>query len=114
MTKKKDTTIYIKPQLALILVVILLLFFSYHAYEYFNPDLYGSWVSQITNEKITFNKNGTIDLDSAVYSPNFEIISPTKIRYIVDNKGFEMHYRIEGRNLYWGMDEDSLEVFIKR
>ncbi|OON94599.1 MAG: hypothetical protein ATN33_04230 [Epulopiscium sp. Nele67-Bin001] len=111
---KKDSHINITHKLTLGLIFVLLLFFIHRAYYYFNPSIYGSWVSQITNEQITFNKNGTIVLENESYSPNFEIISPTKIRYIVGGKGFEMYYAIEGRTLYWGMDENSLEVFIKR
>ncbi len=110
MTKRLNIT----RQLALLCIFVLLLFFGRRAYYYFNPSIYGSWVSQITNEKITFNKDGTIELEQADYSPHFEIISPTRIRYIIDNKGFEMYYAIDGRTLYWGMDENSLEVFIKR
>ncbi len=43
-------------------VLIFLGICVYLLYSYLNPSLYGSWISESTQEKVTFKENGTIEL----------------------------------------------------
>ncbi|OOB77688.1 MAG: hypothetical protein BEN19_01435 [Epulopiscium sp. Nuni2H_MBin003] len=94
-----------------IIMSILLFFSGYYLYNYFNPTIYGAWRSTSTDQIVEFRRNGEVIIGNTDYIAYIEVISPTKMRYIVDNKTFEMYYQIEGRKLYWGLDIDDLEEF---
>ncbi len=92
-------------------LIVVAAIFLVSTYNYFRPELYGKWTSQDTNTSIIFYDDGTIKVSDVQYTPYFELISPTKMRYVIEDKIFEMYFKIDGRILYWGMDENNLESF---
>ncbi len=92
-------------------VVILVFVSLYILSRYRNPALYGEWTSVTTSQTIRFNQNNTVELEDSFYKPYFEIVSPSKMLYIVDEKIFDMYFELDGRILYWGIDKNNLEKF---
>lgn len=86
----------------------------YGVQQYNNPTIFGKWQSEETNYSVDFNENGTVVLEKSEYNPTFAIISPNKMNYTIDEKVFEMYYHIDGRTLYWGQTEDTLETFKRK
>ncbi|OON97670.1 MAG: hypothetical protein ATN31_07935 [Candidatus Epulonipiscioides saccharophilum] len=82
-----------------------------YANNYFNPPLVGEWKSDQTNEIIYFNETGSVRVGSNNNYATYELLTPTKMSYIVDDKKFNMYYELDGRTLYWGPDKNSSEIF---
>ncbi|OON90991.1 MAG: hypothetical protein ATN32_02865 [Candidatus Epulonipiscium fishelsonii] len=93
-----------------VLVIAFVLFYLISFSD--TPELVGTWYSKETGEKIIFNKNGSVELEHVNYIPQYEIITPTKMIYTINNQIFEMNFRIENNLLYWGLNE--LEIFSKK
>lgn len=83
----------------------------YSIEKYNNPPLHGTWKSQETGESIKFNKNGTVKINHVEYVPEYEILSATRMQYNIQDKQFEMAYRLDGRILEWGMSPEQMETF---
>lgn len=117
MTRRKKTKRKLHYGRALLCLGIVMaiggsLLYSVHSYNY--PSIYGKWESTQTNRRVKFNKDGTVTLQTEGSTPIFTLISSNKMNYTVDKKVFEMYYNIEGRTLYWGQNEDSVEIFIRK
>lgn len=86
----------------------------YMLYTYNQPRLYGRWQSQETNKIVSFKKDGTVILEDINKKCEFTLLSPNKMTYIIDDRLFEMYYELDGRQLKWGMNKESLEVFKRK
>lgn len=82
--------------------------------RYNKPQLYGKWISTETHEEIAFNEDGTVTLNDVIYTPKFQLISPNKMLYTIEDKQFETYYHIDGRYLDWGMSETEVEQFKRK
>ena len=83
-------------------------------HHYMHPSLYGTWISEETNQSITFKKDGTVHLEEDTHTPVFELISDSRMYYTIDGKSFEMLYTINGRLLDWGTDKAYMERFRRK
>ncbi|ONI41658.1 hypothetical protein AN639_03290 [Candidatus Epulonipiscium fishelsonii] len=90
--------------------IIIISFYLINSHN--TPDIVGTWYSEETGEKIIFNENGSVELENVNYIPKYEIITPTKMIYTINNQVFEMNFRIEDNQLYWGISEP--EIFSKK
>ncbi|WP_069997702.1 hypothetical protein [Cellulosilyticum sp. I15G10I2] len=105
-----------KKNIFIVLLLILLgcSFLSLSAYRNYNtPTLIGKWKSHETNQVITFTEEGLVTFDNTNKTGVYTILSPSKMEYTIDNKTFIMYYYLEGRNLSWGINNDTLEHFSK-
>lgn len=99
---------------SLMLILLVMSFISlYSLKNYENPPLVGKWTSLETGEEISFTDNGIVKFKSTAKTGTYTLISASKMEYTIDNKTFVMYYHLEGRNLSWGVDNESLEQFIK-
>ncbi len=96
----------------LLLMLLGISFLSFSSYKkYSTPTLIGAWRSKETGEQIIFTEDGLVKFNNTAKTGSYIILSATKMEYTIDNKTFVMHYYIEGRELFWGIDDDSLENF---
>ncbi|WP_010166327.1 hypothetical protein [Candidatus Epulonipiscium viviparus] len=109
----KNQKIYILVGGCLIAILLTLGITINFAYKYFNPQLLGEWTSTSTNENIKFEKNGNVRVGTNPKYAYYEILSPTKMLYIVGDISVDMYYELEGRTLYWGESADNIEIFKK-
>lgn len=86
----------------------------YSIEKYNNPVLYGKWISKETQEEIVFHEDGTVTLNDVIYTPKFQLVSPNKMLYTIEEKQFETYYHIDGRYLEWGMSETEVEQFKRK
>lgn len=101
-----------------IIALIMLLFICFVSFSslknYNSPTLIGKWESLETGEEVSFSNNRLVTFKNTSKTGQYTILSPTKMEYTIDNKTFIMYYALDGRNLSWGIDENKLELFIKR
>lgn len=83
----------------------------YGVEKFNNPSLEGTWQSIDTGEMITFSKDGEVKVKDSTYIPKYEVVSPNKMQYTIEDKDFTMQYFIEGRILKWGIEGQELEEF---
>lgn len=86
----------------------------YGTEHYNNPALYGKWQSIETGDVVEFRKNGTVVVDETKDNPEYEILSPNRMQYTVNDKDFVMQYNLEGRVLKWGIEGQELEEFTRK
>lgn len=82
--------------------------------DYENPSLTGKWVSTETGETVKFTQDEHVTLSASSLIGTYHIISPNTMEYTIDNLTFTMSYRIEGRYLYWGINDEALECFRRK
>lgn len=82
--------------------------------QYNEPKLVGTWISKETGEEVTFNSDGTMTLNEVIESPTYQILSPSKMLYNIEEKQFEMYYNLDGRILSWGLNENNIENFDRK
>ncbi|MDF2877277.1 MAG: hypothetical protein K0S30_373 [Clostridia bacterium] len=100
--------------LSMIVILFVISFISlYSLKNYKNPPLVGKWTSLETGEEISFTTSGLVKFKNTSKTGTYTLISTSKMEYTIDNKTFVMYYYLEGRSLSWGVDNDSLEKFIK-
>ncbi|ONI45546.1 hypothetical protein AN641_03890 [Candidatus Epulonipiscioides gigas] len=80
-------------------------------YDYFNPKIFGNWTSTVTSEQVQFEKDGNVKVGDIKDYAYYEILSPTRLIYVIEDMSFDMYYEIEGTTLYWGENKDNLEIF---
>lgn len=73
-----------------------------------------TWQSEETGEVLTFTKDGKVTFKNNLPEGVYRIISPNTIEYTVGNMSFQMIYTIEDDKLYWGIDQEHLEIFSPR
>ena len=76
-----------------------------------NTSLIGTWISEETGIVLTFTKEGIVTFKDDLSQGIYRIISPNTIEYTVDNMSFETLYTIEEGKLYWGINEENMEIF---
>ncbi|WP_054742977.1 hypothetical protein [Cellulosilyticum ruminicola] len=114
-TKKNHIWFKAILMLAFIAGVLVASFFILNftaAYE--QPTLVGTWVSTETDASVKFTEDEHVKLSTSTLIGTYHIISPNTMEYTIDGLTFIMSYHIEGRYLYWGMDEETLECFKRR
>ena len=62
----------------------------------------GKWISQETDKEVEFTVDGMVNVEG-VKTGEYVIKSPDLLIYNIENHTFEMHYKIENRNLVWGL-----------
>lgn len=112
--RKKDKQPIAKLVGAIFMITLICIGTLYGYQRYSNPPLYGKWVSKETGETVTFNRNGTVDVEDPTQQPIFELVAPSKMIYTIDKKVFEMSYELEGRQLTWGVEGENLEFFKRK
>lgn len=75
--------------------------------------LQSTWRSEETGQELTFTDQDCVQIKGSSSSGIYHILSPDTMEYTIDGKTFKMIYHIEGKKLYWGLDENSLECFRK-
>lgn len=97
----------------LFLVIMTCFFILKFMHNLENTPLQSTWRSEETGQILTFKENQQVTFKG--YSSNgiYHILSPNTIEYTIDNKTFNMIYHVEKNKLYWGMDEEHLECFVK-
>lgn len=95
-----------------VLAVSFLVLKSMNYYE--NPTLIGKWVSTETGDTIKFTEDENVKVSASSLTGTYHIISPNTMEYTIDGLTFTMYYRIEGRYLYWGMNDEALECFKRK
>lgn len=82
-------------------------------YNIQNVTLQNTWRSEETGQILTFNENEQVEFEGNLGDGIYHILSPNTMEYTIDGKTFKMIYRIEKNKLYWGIDEEHLECFVK-
>lgn len=101
--------------LGLIISILILSFFSLaFVKSYETPTLLGRWISEETGTILEFTSKGTVIIKDSTMKGIYHIISPDTMEYTINDFSFIMSYAIEGRNLYWGIDENHLESFVRK
>lgn len=112
--RKKDRQPAIRLLIAIMVITLLCICTLYGYERYSNPQLQGKWQSQETNEVVTFTKDGKVILEGDGAAATYEMIAPGKMLYTIDHKDFHMTYALEGRQLSWGIEGGSLEIFVRK
>ena len=95
-----------------VLAVSFLTLGSMNNYE--NPSLTGKWISTETGATVKFTQDERVILSASPLTGTYHIISPNTMEYTIDDLTFTMSYRIEGRYLYWGMNDEAQECFKRK
>ena len=108
-----------KLHLGRLFLCIVMLFFICSAtllgvHTYNTPDIYGKWQSEETKKIIEFKQDGTVILKTANEVGEFELLTPNKLSYTIQDKLFIMYYILEGRTLKWGFSKENVEVFKRK
>ena len=78
-----------------------------------NTTLQSTWRSEETGQVLTFTEHNSVEFEGNLPSGIYHILSPSTMEYTIDGKTFQMLYRIEKNKLYWGLDKDHLECFVR-
>ncbi|NLI90486.1 MAG: hypothetical protein GX366_08825 [Epulopiscium sp.] len=101
--KSKQGREYRKILIVAVLVIIIstLIILSYKYYN--NPSLIGKWKSLETGIVVEFTEEGIVKVNS-VDTGDYTLNSSDLMVYVVEGHEFNMIYKIEGRNLIWGLE----------
>lgn len=117
---KMYTTKHYRPQkkLWMLLLIVSVLAVSFLTLgsmnDYENPSLIGKWLSTETGSTVKFTEDERVVLSASSLTGTYHIISPNMMEYTIDGLTFTMSYRIEGRYLYWGINDEALECFKRK
>ena len=75
---------------------------------YNTPELIGVWVSSETGKEVEFTDNGSVIVDK-IKTGAYTITSPGFLLYDIEDHTFEMTYKLEGRELLWGIKGEEEE-----
>lgn len=78
-----------------------------------NAVLQSKWRSEETGQVLTFTDDNKVKLEDSTTIGIYYIRAPEKMEYTIEDKSFQMIYRIDGNKLYWGIDPENLECFSK-
>ncbi|MGL4345529.1 MAG: hypothetical protein ACRCTE_10045 [Cellulosilyticaceae bacterium] len=112
--KKKDKQPVVRLVGAILIITLLCIGTLYGYERYSNPNLYGKWQSEETDEIVEFMRDGTIVLENSAQNAHYEMVTPGKMRYNIDGKTFDMNYKIQGRQLSWSVEGEDLEYFNRK
>lgn len=82
--------------------------------KYEHPSLVGKWKSVETGQVIHFTNNGKVKLRATHQTGYYQIESPSKMVYTLEDKNFNMYYVLEDRQLAWGITPDKMEHFVRK
>lgn len=113
-TKKHKKIKNTFSMIALITLLGIIIWFGVEFYgTYNNPTLEGEWVSEETGQTVEFMDNGHILVDY-IETGSYIIISPNIMEYTIEGQKFNMYYKLEQRNLIWGVDGEENERFERK
>lgn len=85
----------------LMIALAIIIIFSYKYYN--NSSLIGKWKSLETGIVVEFTEEGIVKVNS-VDTGHYTLDSSDLMLYVVEGHEFNMIYKIEGRNLIWGLE----------
>lgn len=91
--------------LSVILIIGIGIIISGNNY-YDNLSIIGKWRSKETGIKVEFTDHGIVKVNN-VKTGKYIINSPDSMVYQIDGHDFEMNYQVDGRNLVWGLVDES-------
>ncbi|HHX59915.1 MAG TPA: hypothetical protein GX707_04125 [Epulopiscium sp.] len=99
--KKSNISIIITSIFIIIIGIVVREGISFNK-TYNNPSMIGQWLSQQTGKVVEFTDVGIVNVDQ-IKAGEYSIKSENLLVYTIEGHTFEMNYKIEKRNLTWGL-----------
>lgn len=81
---------------------------------FMNKTLFDKWQSTESGQIIRFYEDGRVKIKGSDSDASFEIKEENHMLYTIEGMAFNMYYRFDDDNLYWGTDINNLEVFERK
>lgn len=116
--KRKKKKSFLKKLILLIrklipiVIIIGILMYCYPIF--FNKTLFDKWESTESGQILRFYEDGRVKIKGNDIDAFFEIKGDNHMLYTIEGKTFDMYYRFDDDNLYWGTDINNLEIFDRK
>lgn len=99
----KEPRPFLKPVIALLILLVIGTGLIIGVKNYYdNISIIGKWTSLVTGAVVEFEENGIVKVNN-VETGDYVISSPELMIYNIEGHSFEMNYKVEGRELIWGL-----------